>query len=157
MRRDPYPGDRPLDERPAVRATVKWFNPEKGFGFVSPADGTPDVVLVATGSEVSLAIEAQKALMERGLRSRVVSLPCWELFAQQEAAWRDDVLPRGLPRVSIEAGVTFGWERIVGPGGASVGIDRFGASAPGEVVAARLGLNVLNVLETVERVLALPE
>jgi transketolase len=128
-----------------------------GYVLSDSADGAPDVVLIGTGSEVGLAMSAQAALLARGVRSRVVSLPCWELFARQDRAWIDAVLPKGVPRVSIEAGVTFGWERFVGANGASVGIDRFGASAPGEVVASKLGLNVENVVGTVERVLALPQ
>ena len=95
-----------------------------------------DLVLVASGSEVSLALETADRL-DRSVR--VVSLPCWEAFARQEAAYQEAVLGVGIPRVSIEAAATFGWERIVGAGGLKVGIDRFGVSAPAAKVAEHLG------------------
>jgi transketolase len=103
------------------------------------------VVLIATGSEVALALQAKDVLGQEGIRARVVSMPCTALFDRQDAAYRSSVLPTGVPRVSIEAGTTFGWERWV-DGGISIGIDRFGASAPGAVVADKLGLNVPNVV-----------
>ena len=109
------------------------------------------VVLVATGSEVSLALTAADRLAADGIGARVVSMPCWEAFSAQPAAVRDAVFPPGLPRVSVEAGVTFGWQAIVGLDGATVGIDRFGASAPGSVVASKLGINVENVVATAKR------
>jgi transketolase len=87
------------------------------------------------------------------LAVRVVSMPCVELFQAQSQSYKDAVLPPGVPRVSIEAGVTFGWSDIVGSTGASVGIDRFGASAPGEVVAQKLGMTVEAVCHAVEGVL----
>ena len=110
----------------------------------------PEVVLIATGSEVALALEALEAL--EGTAVRVVSMPCVELFQAQDTHYQDSVLPPGVPRVSIEAGVTFGWSDIVGSTGASVGIDRFGASAPGGVVAERLGMTVDAVVRAVEGV-----
>ena len=114
-----------------------------GYVLRDPADGrAADVVLIATGSEVALALEAAEALAAKGTAARVVSMPCWELFDGQDAAYRASVLPAGTPRVSVEAGITFGWERYVGADGRSVGIDRFGASAPGAVAADRLGLNL---------------
>ena len=99
-------------------------------------------VIVATGSEVSLAIEAAAALATDGVAARVVSMPCMEAFRAQPPAKQREILPLGVPRVSVEAGITLGWQAIVGLDGASVGIDRFGASAPGAQVADRLGLNV---------------
>ena len=102
----------------------------------------PDVVLVGTGSEVSVCVEAAAALGEQGLTARVVSMPCWELFAEQGADYRAEVLPAGVPKLSVEAGVTLGWERWVD---LPVGIDRFGASAPGSVVLDKLGMNAPNV------------
>jgi transketolase len=95
-----------------------------------------DLVLIATGSEVSLALETAD-LLKRSVR--VVSLPCWEAFEQQDASYQDSVLGVGLPRVSIEAGATFGWERIVGENGLMIGIDRFGASAPASKLADYFG------------------
>jgi transketolase len=106
------------------------------------ADGTagPDLVFVATGSEVHLAVAAAEALAGEGIRARVVSLPCWELFERQSAAYRDAVLPPSCTaRVTVEAGVTLGWDRWAGDAGAIVGVDRFGASAPGAEVLERFG------------------
>ncbi len=108
----------------------------------------PDVILIATGSEVSLALAARERLAAEGIGARVVSMPCWQTFAAQDTAYRDAVLPPSVvARVSIEAGVTFGWERWIGGQGAAIGVDRYGASAPGEVALARLGLNVEHVTE----------
>jgi transketolase len=116
----------------------------------SVGDGpAPDVILIATGSEVSLALEAHDRLIQEGIRSRVVSMPCWKLFEQQPQTYRDAVLPPAVrARVSIEAAASFGWERWVGPGGAIIGVDRFGASAPGSVVMRELGFNVDHVVAT---------
>jgi transketolase len=97
----------------------------------------PAVVIVGTGSEVSVALEAAERLDGDGVRARVVSMPSWELFAAQDEAYRDSVLPRDLPSVSVEAGISQGWERWVDR---SVSIDRFGASAPGLEVLRRLGI-----------------
>jgi transketolase len=109
-----------------------------GYTLWQSGSGEPDVLLLATGSELSVALEAAKTL---DANVRVVSLPCFELFAQQPQEYRDDVLPPGVgARVSIEAGITHGWERWVGDHGASVGIDRFGASAPGGRVLTELGI-----------------
>ena len=96
-------------------------------------------VVIATGSEVSLACAAAEQLDAEGIGARVVSLPCWELFEAQEDGYRDGVLPAGVPRVAVEAGATLGWERYVGSGPV-VGVDRFGASAPGGELARRFGL-----------------
>ncbi|MBN2799185.1 MAG: transketolase [Deltaproteobacteria bacterium] len=101
-------------------------------------EGT-DVVLIATGSEVSLARSARALLAERGLSARVVSMPCRELFAEQDASYRAQVLPAGVPRVSVEAGLTLGWERWIGQDGLAIGVDHFGASAPDAVLAEHFG------------------
>jgi transketolase len=97
-----------------------------------------DVTLIATGSEVHTALGAADLLQADGISARVVSLPCWELFEQQPQSYRDEVLG-SAPRVSVEAASVFGWERIVGSDGLSIGIDRFGASAPAEVLAEKFG------------------
>ncbi len=102
----------------------------------------PQIVIVATGGEVSLAIDARAELARRGIRARVVSMPSWELFREQSKDYRRSVLSVGIPRLAVEAGVTLGWAEFVGDSGAVVGIDRFGASAPGAEVAERLGLTV---------------
>ena len=98
-----------------------------------------DVVLVATGSEVHVSLEAADLLTDDGVAARVVSLPCWELFSAQDEEYRTEVLGEGIPRVSIEAAATFGWERIVGPDGLTIGIDHFGASAPWKRIAEEWG------------------
>ncbi len=108
--------------------------------------GEPDAILIGTGSEVGVALEARNLLAERGVSARVVSMPSWEIFEAQEGGYKDSVLPPGVEtRVSVEAGVTLGWERYVGFGGASIGINRFGASAPGETVLEKLGITPENV------------
>ena len=107
------------------------------------------VVLVATGSEVSVALGAAEKLAEAGTSARVVSLPCWEAFFAQDAPYRAEVLGDGLPIVSIEAASTFGWERITGAAGLNIGIDRFGASAPAEIIARELGFTPGAIAERV--------
>jgi transketolase len=118
-------------------------------------DGRPDVLLIASGSEVSVALAARKLLAEEGVPARVVSMPCWERFEEQEAGYREAVLPPSVPaRVSVEAGSTFGWGRYVGDRGASVGIDRFGASAPAERIFRELGITPEAVRDRAKSVLA---
>lgn len=114
----------------------------------------PEVILIATGSEVSLALEAHARLAADGIRSRVVSMPCWELFDAQPQSYRDAVLPPTVrARVSVEAAAPFGWERYVGPEGAIIGVSGFGASAPGPVVMRQFGFTPEHVVETAKRVL----
>ncbi len=114
-----------------------------------------DVILIATGSEVSLALEAAQRLEAEGTTTRVVSMPSWELFAQQPQAYRDTVLPPGVrARVSIEAGATLGWERWVGEQGISIGIDHYGASAPAAALASAFGFTAENVAKIASGLLA---
>ena len=113
-----------------------------------------DVVLVATGSEVSLALAAAVELDGRGISARVVSMPCVEAFLAQESDYRLSVIGDGLPRVSLEAAATFGWERIVGSDGLTIGIDRFGVSAPWEHIAEELGFTPGGVSDRVASWLA---
>jgi transketolase len=108
----------------------------------------PEVVLVATGSEVHLALEARTVLEARGVATRVVSMPSRELFLAQTPRYRNGVLPRSARKLSIEAGATLGWREIVGDKGAIIGLDRFGESAPGAVALEQLGFNVENVVNT---------
>ncbi len=107
----------------------------------------PDVILIGTGSEVSLALSARKELESMGVAARVVSMPCWEIFDEQSPEYRQHVLPKDVPKISIEAGVTPGWRKYVGDNGATIGLDRFGESAPGPIVYDRLGFNVVNIVE----------
>jgi transketolase len=109
--------------------------------------GAPAVVVIATGGEVTLAIDAAAELAGRGINARVVSMPSWELFADQTEDYQRQVLPPEVPRLAVEAGVTLGWRGIVGDHGAVIGIDRFGASARGADVAKNLGLTVEAVVE----------
>jgi len=115
--------------------------------------GSPQVVLLATGSEVQLAVEAGAELGEREVKARVVSMPSQELFDGQDEDYRRALLPPGVPVVAIEAGVTFGWERYTGADGVVIGLDRFGASAPGEVVAEKLGFTVERIVEAAIKVI----
>jgi transketolase len=115
---------------------------ERGAYVLVEADGTPQIVLVGTGSEVWVCVEAAKRLAGDGIRARVVSMPSWELFAEQDEAYRDSVIPDGLPRLAVEAAATFGWDRYTDE---AVGIDRFGASARGEIVLENLGFTPDNV------------
>ena len=120
---------------------------EKGAYVLWESDSSPDLILIGTGAEVGLALEAGKRLAEEGTKTRVVSMPCWELFRLQPADYRAEVLPPDVrARLSVEAGVSFGWKEWVGDAGDSVAVDRFGASAPGGEVLARLGFNVDNVV-----------
>ncbi len=114
----------------------------------------PEVILIATGSEVSLALEAHARLAGAGIRSRVVSMPCWELFDAQPQSYRDTVLPPSVrARVSIEAAAPLGWERYVGSGGVIIGVSGFGASAPGPVVMREFGFTPEHVVETAKALL----
>ncbi len=110
------------------------------------AGGVPDLVLIATGSELQLAMGAADALEADGIATRVVSLPCWEAFEAQDAAYREAVLPAAVrKRVSVEIGVSLGWERWVGDEGAIIGLDHFGASAPAATIFERFGFTIERV------------
>jgi transketolase len=113
----------------------------------SPLDRV-DLILLATGSEVHLVMEAQRLLAERQIGARVVSMPSWELFEQQSVFYKLNVLLPDVPkRLAVEAGVTLGWERYVGDQGAVMGINRFGASAPYQVIQEELGFTASRVVE----------
>jgi len=111
-------------------------------------DGDPELILMASGSEVSLIIEAGLRLAAEAVALRLVSFPSWELFAAQDQVYRESVLPTMTKaRLAVEAGVSMGWERWVGEKGAILGIDRFGASAPSEVVFSEFGLTIGNIVK----------
>jgi transketolase len=119
----------------------------KGAYVASDSEGTPELILIGTGSEVDLCIKAAEQLRTAGKKVRVVSMPCWELFDEQDAAYKESVLPKAVTkRLSVEAGSTMGWHRFVGTEGDVIGIDRFGASAPGGVCLEKFGFTVDNVL-----------
>ncbi len=125
----------------------------RGGYVLSDCAGEPQAVIIATGSEVGLAMGAQKVLAGQGIAARVVSLPSHYMFDQQDAAYRNAVMPRGVPRVAVEAGVTDWWRKYVGLEGAVVGIDRFGECGPQEEVYEYLGVTVEKVVEAVKSVL----
>jgi transketolase len=107
----------------------------------------PELILIGTGSEVSLVVAAEKVLRQRGVRARLVSMPSWELFAAEPAAYRESVLPPSVTaRLAVEAASPLGWERWVGSRGDILSVDRFGASAPGDVVMREYGFTVDNVV-----------
>jgi transketolase len=119
-----------------------------GYILAEAPSGNPELLLMATGSEVALALAAGERLVALGVECRVVSMPSWELFEEQSRKYRDSVLPPSIrARLSIEAGVTFGWSRYLGEGGAAIGLDRFGASAPAPVLFEQLGFTVKNVVD----------
>jgi transketolase len=122
-----------------------------GYVISESAQGA-QAAIIATGSEVSIALAAQKSLAEAGIAVRVVSMPCTSLFDRQDAAWRESVLPKGLPRVAIEAGVTDYWRKYVGLEGEVVGVDRFGESAPAPDVYKFLGIDAEHLVAAVKRV-----
>jgi transketolase len=116
--------------------------------------GGAEAVILATGSELSVALAAARELDAEGVRARVVSMASWELFAAESPEYRESVLPSELrARVSVEAATSFGWSRWTGDAGASVSLERFGASAPGERLFEQFGFTPARVAETVRRVL----
>ncbi len=120
-----------------------------------PQNAKPQAIVISTGSEVHVALDAQKLLAVDGIRVRVVSMPCWELFEEQTEEYRESVLPSDIKaRVSIEAGATMGWARWVGDSGLAIGIDHFGASAPGNVLAQQFGFTPERVADSVGRLLS---
>ncbi|MDV6344373.1 transketolase [Nitrosomonas sp. Is37] len=140
----------PFQKRDA--ATIKLI--DKGAYILSEAaDGNPQAIIIATGSEVALAMAAQKALSAEGVQVRVVSMPCTSLFDRQDQTYQESVLPKGIKRVAVEAGVTDYWYKYVGFEGEIIGIDTFGESAPAEVLFKYFGITVENVVEAVKRII----
>ena len=118
-----------------------------GYVLADAPSGKPDVILLATGSEVSLVFEARKQLASEGIQARVVSLPCWELFERQPPSYREAVLPSNVTaRLAVETGSPLGWERHVGCAGEVIGLDHFGASAPAPAVMKAFGFTVEEVV-----------
>ncbi|MDA0674662.1 MAG: transketolase [Cyanobacteria bacterium] len=126
----------------------------KGAYVLSDSDGTPDLILIGTGSEVHLCVQAAEALRAEGKQVRVVSMPSWELFEAQDAAYQESVLPKAVTkRLAVEAGITMGWCRYVGAEGDVIGVDRFGASAPGGLVMEKFGFTVDHVVSCAKALL----
>ncbi len=119
------------------------------------AGGKPDVILMGTGSEVSLCVDAYEKLKTEGIHARVVSMPSWEIFAEQDAAYKESVLPSAVTaRVSVEMAATFGWERYVGLKGRIIGMHRFGASAPLKDLLKKFGFTVDAVVAEARQAIA---
>lgn len=126
----------------------------RGAYVLEDSDGTPQVILLSSGSEVHIAREAWQKLTSEGIKARLVSMPSWELFEAQDAAYKESVLPAAVTaRVSIEAGVTQGWHKYVGSQGIAIGLDRFGASAPYQVVYEKLGLTAQAVIDAAKKLI----
>ncbi len=130
-----------------------WRRIAKGGYILSDCAGAPNVVLIATGSEVELAMKAQEALKADGVNARVVSMPSTNVFDKQDGAYKASVLPAGVKRVAIEAGVTDAWWKYVGLDGAVIGLDRFGESAPAGLLFKEFGFTVENVVAKTKAVL----
>ena len=140
---------------PVLPGTQDQANLARGAYILADAPGgQPEVILIAAGSEVAVALAARELLAKQGVQARVISMPSWELFDEQDALYRESVLPRAVTaRVAVEAGVTLGWERYVGLGGAMVGINRFGESGKAPAVMAHLGITAERVAAEALRVL----
>ena len=137
--------------RQAVPVCTDGSAVERGAGIVRDTDSAPDIVLVATGSEVAVCVDAAETLAGRQIQARVVSLPSWDRFDRQDAEYYDSLFPIVAPVLSVEAATTFGWERYADE---SIGIDRFGVSAPGDIVLRKLGINPDHVVDRVTTMLA---
>ena len=110
-----------------------------------------DVILIATGSEVSLILESAEALKKDGIKAKVVSMPSFAIFEEQEQSYKDELFPESTPKLAVEAGATMGWWKYVGHNGGIIGVDRFGASAPGPLVLEKFGFSVANVVEQAKK------
>jgi len=124
-----------------------------GYILSEAADGKPRAIIIATGSEVALAMAAQKTLADEGIHVRVISMPCTNLFDRQDKAYQETVLPKGVKRVAVEAGVTDYWRKYVGLEGEIIGIDTFGESAPAEVLFKHFGITTENVVSAIKRII----
>jgi transketolase len=133
------------------------FSSETGLqrgAYILAESGSPEAIIIATGSEVSLGLKAYELLASQGRKIRLVSMPSWEIFDMQDEKYRESVLPSAVwRRVSIEAGITKGWSRYVGDRGIAIGIDRFGVSAPGDVVMKEFGITAEAIVSAVEKLL----
>ncbi len=125
---------------------------KKGAYILEEAEN-PDVVLIGTGSEVHVCLEAKKLLEKEGIKATVVSMPSWELFFQQDKEYREKVIPKDVPKVAVEAGITLGWKEIIGDKGTVIGMTSFGASAPGNVLMEKFGFTPENIVSKVKEIL----
>jgi transketolase len=136
---------------PVLDAKIAQAGPRKGAYELS-SDGK-DIILIATGSEVSVIVKAAAELKAAGINATVVSMPSFKIYDEQPEAYRASLLPEGTPKIAIEAGATLGWYKYIGHNGAVIGLDRFGASAPGAIALDKLGINVVNVVEHAKKLL----
>jgi transketolase len=126
------------------------------YVLADPPEGNPEVILIATGSEVAMTVEAYEQLTADGVHARLVSMPSMQLFDQQPSAYRDEVLPPAVTaRVAVEKGTSFGWDRWVGSSGAVIGMSTFGESAPMKVLQAKFGFTTENIVATARAQLGL--
>jgi transketolase len=115
--------------------------------------GAPEIVLISSGSEVALILDAQKKLEADGIRARAVSMPSHEIFARQDQAYRDSILPKGVKRIAMEAAHPMSWYKWVGDDGVIIGLERFGASAPGPTIYEHLGITVDHIVQTAKQII----
>ena len=132
---------------PVFDAALTFPGPVKGAYSMTPEVTKPDVILIGTGSEVTTCMKAAAELKGAGIVARVVSMPSFRIFEEQPAEYKAALLPEATPKISVEAGATMGWWKYIGHNGAAIGIDRFGASAPGPIALDKLGINVAHVVE----------
>jgi transketolase len=132
---------------PVMEAALAFAGPAKGAYSVTPSVTAADVILIGTGSEVTTCLKAAEELKAGGIVANVVSMPSFRIFDEQPEEYRAALFPEETPKVSLEAGATMGWWKYVGHNGAVIGLDRFGASAPGPIALDKLGINVANVVE----------
>jgi transketolase len=135
-----------LNKYPAITDGVK-----RGGYIIAESDSKtiPDVILIATGSELHLALSSIDQLAKEDLKVRIVSFPCWTLFKSQPLSYQNQILPKEIPQLFIEAGTTLGWNSYIGIDEQFIGVDKYGASAPGEVVMREYGFTVENICEKV--------
>jgi transketolase len=133
---------------PVFDAALTFAGPVKGAYSMTPDVKKADVILIGTGSEVTTCLKAAEELKAAGITAKVVSMPSFKIFDEQSAEYKAELFPESTPKVSVEAGATMGWYKYVGHNGAVIGIDRFGASAPGPIALDKLGINVAHVVET---------
>jgi transketolase len=132
---------------PVLDAALAFAGVPKGAYSRTPEVTKPDVILLSAGSEVTTCLTAAAELKAAGIAARVVSMPSFRIYDEQTAAYKAELLPEGVPKVSLEAGATMGWYKYIGTNGVAIGIDRFGASAPGPIAMEKLGISVANVVE----------
>ena len=132
---------------PVLDAAAAIAGVPKGAYSRTPEVTKADVILIATGSEVVTCLKAAEELKAAGITAKVVSMPSFRIYDEQTAAYKAELLPEGVPKISLEAGATLGWYKYIGTNGVAIGIDRFGASAPGPIAMEKLGISVANVVE----------